>query len=96
MVQIVPVSRLNKEHRAVINLTKNAPVHLTAHGEEVAIVVSSAGWQLLMEQLEELEDLRDILAAYKAEIEIWEGREQLEDLDTDQLQVEIDDAKVPA
>ena len=87
--QIEPVTKMSREPRVLLEKAKDSPVHLTAHGVAEAVLISAAGWQIITEQLEELEDLRDVLAAYKAEIEIWEGRGQLAKMDLDQLEAEL-------
>ena len=53
-------------------------------------------WNKIAAEPEELENLRDIVAAYQAEIAIWEDDEQPTDIDLAQLQAELDHAKVPA
>lgn len=87
--QIEPITKLSREPRVLLEKAKKAPVHLTAHGVEEAVLISAEGWRIITEQLEELENLRDILAAYKAEIDLWEGRGEVEKVDLDQLEAEL-------
>ena len=90
--QIEPVTKMSREPRVLLEKAKNAPVHLTAHGVEEAVLISSEGWRIITEQLAELENLRDVLAAYQAEIDLWEGKSQLEKMDLDQLEAELQHA----
>jgi PHD/YefM family antitoxin component YafN of YafNO toxin-antitoxin module len=96
LMNTAPVSDMNRRPGEVLAMLKEGPIALMARSDPAAIMVSPVEWNKIAKDLEELENLRDIVAAYRAEIDIWNGEEEVTDIDLDQLQLEIDDAKVPA
>ncbi|MCB9151328.1 MAG: hypothetical protein H6641_21445 [Caldilineaceae bacterium] len=96
LMATAPVSDMNRRARDVLAMLEEGPVALLQRSEPAAIMVSPVEWNKIAAELEELENLRDIVAAYQAEIAIWEDDEQPTDIDLAQLQTELDHAKVPA
>lgn len=53
--QIVPVSRLARDQRAVLKMLRDGPVILTQNGKAVAVMVSVETWNETVRRLAELE-----------------------------------------
>ena len=96
LMATAPVSDMNRRPGDVIAMLKEGPVALMARSEPAAVMVMPQAWNEIAKELEELENLRDIVAAYQIEIDIWNGDEEVSDIDLDELQAELDHAKVPA
>ncbi|MBV7336963.1 type II toxin-antitoxin system Phd/YefM family antitoxin [Chloroflexi bacterium TSY] len=93
LMESVPVSEMNRRSKEVLAMLKNGPIALFQRSEPAAVMVLPSVWNNMVK---ELEDLRDVLAAYKAEIEIWEGRAKVVDLDLDEMKAELDNASISA
>lgn len=96
LMNTAPVSDMNRRPGEVLAMLQDGPVALMARSDPAAIMVLPNEWNKIAKELEELENLRDIVAAYRAEIDIWNEEDEVSDIDLDQLQIELDNAKVPA
>jgi|GEM_PF-1769637 len=92
LMKTAPASDMNRRAKEVLAMLKNGPVALLQRSEPVAVMVQPTEWNKL---LQELEDLQEVVAAYRAEIEL-DGDDDFEMIDTEQLQAELDNAKIPA
>lgn len=92
LMKTAPVSDMNRRAKEVLAMLENGPVALLQRSEPVAVMVQPTEWNKL---LQELEDLQDVVAAYRAEIEL-DSDDDFEMIDTEQLQAELDNAKIPA
>ncbi len=61
--ELVGISDLRLRQNAILNKLSDGPVVLTQRSKAVAVIVSPEQWN---QMVEELEDLRDILAAREA------------------------------
>lgn len=63
MPQILPVSDIRKRWPAVLAEAAKRPVILTQHGKGVAVLLSLAQWESLLERFEDLDDAITALEA---------------------------------
>jgi prevent-host-death family protein len=56
--QIEPVTKMTRDHRRLLDQTRNGPVHLTQHGVETAVLISAGEWRAIVRRLEQLERMR--------------------------------------
>jgi prevent-host-death family protein len=80
--QIVPISDMKLKHAAVLSLLKKGPVVLAQRSKPAAVLVSVAQWDRMADEIEELRDQIDILAA---KLEFSQSGEQLEEFDSDEF-----------
>ena len=93
LMESAPVTDMARRSKEVLAMLQNGPVALYQRSEPAAVMVLPSVWKGI---INELEDLRDVLAAYRAEIEIWEGRAKTTPVDIEQMKTELEDAQVPA
>ena len=55
MPQIEPISRMARDHKALLGLIEDNPVFLTQRSKPVAVMVSPRDWQRFVARMEELE-----------------------------------------
>lgn len=80
--QIIPVTDLRMKHVKVFELLNKGPVILAQRSRPVAVLVSVAMWDRLMQQLEDQEDLIDVL---EAELDIATGKSEVERLSEEEI-----------
>jgi prevent-host-death family protein len=56
--QIEPVTRMVRDHKALLEMTANGPVYLTQRGVEAAVLISAKEWKNIVRQLEMFEEMR--------------------------------------
>ena len=91
--QVESISRMKHQYNEVLTQLDAGPVVLTQHGRMVAVLVAPATWDAAVE---EREDLKDIIAALRAELAIARGEEEPEPIDPDTFMSEILGESVPA
>jgi prevent-host-death family protein len=88
------MSDLRLQQSTVMTMMSNAPVYLAQRGRPVGVLVSVEQWNMLQE---ELDDLQCGVAALKAELEIATGKDQIIRMTSEELDAWVeDDEKVPA
>ena len=55
--QVEPVTRLAREHKALLEQTNNGPIILSQRGKAAAVLVSIVEWNEIASELEELRNL---------------------------------------
>jgi prevent-host-death family protein len=70
--QIVPVSNLRNNHRAVFELLDKGPIVLAQRSKAAAVLISVAEWDRQAKRLQELEWREEIRHAAKAASETTE------------------------
>ena len=72
--QIESISTMKHQYNHVLNKLQTGPVVLTQHGQAVAILVDPTEWD---RAVDEREELKDVVALLKAELEIERGEDEL-------------------
>ena len=84
--QIESISHMKHHYKQVLNRLDAGPIVLTQHGQAAAVLVSPTAWNAAVEEREEL---KDIIAALKAELALERGEDTLVDIDPDTFIGEI-------
>ena len=76
------MSDLRLQQSTVMNMMNNAPVYLAQRGRPIGVLVSVEQWNVLQE---ELDDLQCGVAALKAELDIAKGKDQIIRMTSEEL-----------
>jgi prevent-host-death family protein len=66
--EILPISDLRQRQNQVLRKLSEGPVILTQHGRASVVLVSPEQWNLMVEQIEDLQDALDAIEA-RADLE---------------------------
>ncbi|NJN81982.1 MAG: type II toxin-antitoxin system Phd/YefM family antitoxin [Caldilineaceae bacterium] len=84
--QIESISTMKHRYKEVIAKLDNGPVVLTQNSAPVGVLISPREWN---QMVDEREDLEDLIALLKAELEVAEGEATMREVNPDTLSEEL-------
>jgi hypothetical protein len=85
ILQTVSINDFCKDYKIAISLATKAPVFLTVKGNASGVLVSVAGWNELLEQVEARQDVIDVL---EAELALAHGEDEYVEM-TEEYRAEL-------
>ena len=93
VMKTAPISDMKRNQSQVMSFLSDGPVVLMQRSQPAAVMVAPTQWNAIAEEVEEL---RDVIAALKAELVLSLGQEQPVTIDPDDLRQWMADDAIPA